>query len=449
MVNVLLNPGPNDSNNSTAAEDVDLVGRYLLVSFHPNFGLQAFKGVTVYDTSVDPYHPVLISTIPFSNCGLESAQLDPEADAGRPYAYCNAHCLFDPRVFIVNILTGAVVGSFVGPESYGCPPFPCLEENAPHEAMVQRHPRSGRMLDYVGYWDSGLRIIDVTDPTNPVEVGAFDYGPGTPNRNAHGAVVTPSGDWVYVGDEFGANNTGGVHVFDTHACDGTAYCTPTQVGEWHISGHTMQNPDDVTRGNWLEYDVHNMDVKGENTLLVANYKAGVRLVDTSDKTDPEEISFYLPNNNGGGTSPPIGFFAGRRTWVALFGSDGRVYASDITLGFFCLELNSHTVLPTGAFRGRSTAGLGSGDGELRVVSSAGKHTITFTTARPGRTTITIYDISGRRVAEMATPDGSAGLHSLEWNARSADGKRAANGIYLARVASPDGVRAAKVVQLAE
>jgi hypothetical protein len=103
-----------------------------------------------------------------------------------------------------------------------------------------RHPRSGLMLDYVSYWDSGLRIVDVTDPANPKEVGAFD----TPASLATVARITPPlhppGDWVYQDDEIGVGGTGGVHVLDTHACDGTAYCTPVQVGYWHINVHPLQ-----------------------------------------------------------------------------------------------------------------------------------------------------------------------------------------------------------------
>ena len=85
---------------------MDLVGRYLAVAHHPLFGLQAFRGVAIYDTGPDPYHPILINAISMSPCGLESSQLDPEAESGRPYVYCNLHCLADPAVFIANILTG-------------------------------------------------------------------------------------------------------------------------------------------------------------------------------------------------------------------------------------------------------------------------------------------------------------------------------------------------------
>src|SRR2546425_8997293 len=186
---------PGDPNNLSTSYDVDLVGSYLLVAHHQELGRNAFVGVSVYDTSVDPFHPTLLRRIPIpASCGLESAELDPEVESGRPYAYCNAHCFINGGMYTVNILTGEVLSRFVSPEGLNCPPFPCADENLPHEAFVQRHPTSGRVLIYIGFWDSGLRIVDVTDPRNPVEVGSFDYGTGTPYQNAHGAVATPSGN---------------------------------------------------------------------------------------------------------------------------------------------------------------------------------------------------------------------------------------------------------------
>src|SRR5262249_10796943 len=87
------------------------------------------------------------------------------------------------------------------------------------------------------------------------------------------------------------------------------------------------------------WDAHNLDVKGENTLLVANYTMGVRLVDTTDKTSPTETAFYLPNANKSLACNQHCYFQGRETWGAYFGSDGNIYASDFWLGFFIINPN--------------------------------------------------------------------------------------------------------------
>lgn len=440
----LTPPPPNDFNNQSTSYDVDLVGRYLLVAHHQEFGLNAFTGISVYDILADPFHPTLLRRIAVpAPCGLESAELDPEVENGRPYAYCNAHCIVNGGMYTVNILTGQVLSRYVSPEGLNCPPFPCVDENLPHEAFVQRHPRSGKVLIYIGYWDSGLRIVDVTTPTNPVEVGSFDYGTGTPYQNAHGSVASPSGNWIYVGDELGDNTSGGIHILDGHDCDGTHYCTPPQVGFWHVDGHDVQFPDDHGFATYFHFDVHNMDPHGENTLLLGNYALGVRLVDVTNKSDPEEISFYLPN-----PSPDVvdrKFYSGRRTWIALFGSDGLVYASDINYGFFILQLNEHTVLPSGAARLTRT---GTGEsGQLRVgASTAGGHRFTFATKAGGPVLLAVFDAAGRRVAVAREAYAAPGAHSIEWNGRAASG-RAPAGIYFARVQTSDGVELTKLIHL--
>lgn len=325
--------------------DLDLVGRYLAVSHQPWSDGSAFGGISVYDTLEDPLDPVLVRHIAVGG-GVHTVQLDPEAETGRPYAYANSE--HDYKVTIVNILTGATVGEYASPKGLGCLPSDddCRQFSFAHEGSIQRHPDSGRVLDYVSFWDSGLRIVDVTDPASPVEVGAFDYPSGGPNCCAHDAKPTPSGDWVYLEDEIGVGGSGGVRVLDASRCDGTTYCTPTEVGFWHINGHPVQAAAYHGRGwgSWhgvvqrfFTWDAHNLDVQGENTLLVANYTMGVRLIDTTDKTSPVETSFYLPNANKSQACTGGCFFQGRETWGAYFGSDGLIYASDFWLGFFILR----------------------------------------------------------------------------------------------------------------
>jgi len=123
-------------------------------------------------------------------------------------------------------------------------------------------------------------------------------------------------------------------------------CPPHEVGFWHINGHPVQAAAINGRGSgayhgviqrYFSWDAHNLDVKGENTLMTANYSMGIRLIDTTDKTDPVEVSFYLPNANKNLACNQACFFQGRETWGAYFGSDGRIYASDFWLGFFIVQ----------------------------------------------------------------------------------------------------------------
>lgn len=323
--------------------DLDRQGHFLAVSHQP-WTAGGFSGISIYDLSPDPLHPALLRRVALPG-GIHTVQLDPEVESGRPYAYANAFEFGVTELFIVNVNTGAVLGSYVSPEPQGCFPSDndCQQFNSPHEGWIQRHPDTGRVLDYVAYWDSGLRIVDVTDPATPVEIGAYDYPRYPGICCAHTAAPTPSGTTVYLEDELGVGGTGGVHVLDTSGCDGVRVCDPVQVGFWHINGHPVQAAAYHGQGvgaengvfqRYFTYDAHNLDVQGEDTLLVANYSMGIRLVDTSDKGNPLESAFYLPNAGKRLACKQHCYFQGRETWGAYFGSDGLIYASDFWLGFF-------------------------------------------------------------------------------------------------------------------
>ena len=201
LTDVLSTHITSETQTSDSA-DLDRVGRYLAVSHQP-WTDGGFAGISIYDTAADPYHPTLLRRVALPG-GIHTVQLDPEVESGRPYAYANAFEFGTEAVFIVNVQTGAVVGTYQSPEPQGCYPSDedCQQFNSPHEGWLQRSP-AGHMLDYVAYWDSGMRIVDVTDPAHPVEIGAFDY-PGAPgNCCAHSTAPTPSGNYVYLEDEIG------------------------------------------------------------------------------------------------------------------------------------------------------------------------------------------------------------------------------------------------------
>jgi hypothetical protein len=68
---------------------------------------------------------------------------------------------------------------------------------------------------YVADRDVGLRVIDVSAPSSPIEVGLND----TP-RKAHG--VAAAGGYVYVADD-----KFGIEIFDASHCPGGVREMPT------------------------------------------------------------------------------------------------------------------------------------------------------------------------------------------------------------------------------
>jgi len=72
----------------------------------------------------------------------------------------------------------------------------------------------------------------------------------------------------------------------------------------------------------------------------------------------------------------------------------------------------------------------------------------FALAEPGPATLTVYDVSGRRIAVPADGTFSAGFHTATWDGRTLGGARARPGVYFAELRAGDE-RARRTVLLTE
>jgi hypothetical protein len=59
--------------------------------------------------------------------------------------------------------------------------------------------------------------------------------------------------------------------------------------------------------------------------------------------------------------------------------------------------------------------------------------VQFALTRPGKVSLSAYDVAGRHVATLAAGDWAAGWHTVNWNARSSEGVALASGVYLLRL----------------
>jgi hypothetical protein len=119
---------------------------------------------------------------------------------------------------------------------------------------------------------AGLRVVDVSDPSNPVEVGFYP----TPNV-ANG--VAASGDYAYV-----AANTAGLRVVDV-----SDPSNPVEVGFCDTPGQSCGVA--VSAGH----------------AYVADWGAGLRVVDVSIPSNPVEIGFLDTPSNACGVALSCGF----------------------------------------------------------------------------------------------------------------------------------------------
>ncbi len=71
--------------------------------------------------------------------------------------------------------------------------------------------------------------------------------------------------------------------------------------------------------------------------------------------------------------------------------------------------------------------------------------VTFDLPRAAGTSLTIYDVAGRRLRTLESGTTAAGRHSASWDGRSEEGRLAAAGVYLVRLVADGEVRTQRVV----
>jgi len=365
--------GADDRVASSDSADVDMNGNLLAVASQA-FGQDAFAGVSLYDIS-DAFHPVFRGQV--WTGGTHDVQIDPRWP-DRAYVYSANMESDDPdHAHHVSIIDASdwtnptILTDYVSPEPQGSQG---LSFNSAHDLTLLVHPATGHILLYVAYWDSGLRIVDVTDAAHPTEIGSLDYTPSVTSRGlidtccAHYAQPTPSGQYVLLEDEVGIGLAGGVHILRADGCDGADICTLAQVGFWAApipSPQAMAIMAEIRAGvstygviqRFFTRDVHNLDVQ-ENRFLAPSYSSGLYLVDMTDKTNPQQIAFWVGATemktacHGRNTLNPWGyqgdcFLQAREVWGAKFGepvtgspSDFFIYASDFWDGLLVLATRS-------------------------------------------------------------------------------------------------------------
>jgi hypothetical protein len=73
--------------------------------------------------------------------------------------------------------------------------------------------------------------------------------------------------------------------------------------------------------------------------------------------------------------------------------------------------------------------------------------IGFTVPRSGPVQLAVYDVAGRRVAELVDGFLEAGPHAAIWDGTDATGRRTASGVYLVRLLADGEIRTRAVVRL--
>ncbi len=291
----------------------------------------------------------------------------------------------------------------------------------------------------------GLHIIDIRTPTAPTYAGCFtDPSTGrSGNGYTHDAqcVVYRGPDARYTGREvcFAANETA------LSIADVTDKAAPAKISALSYPGvsYTHQGwlsedqryffMDDeldelnrvVPRTRTLVFDLLELDspvLLGEhlgvaasidhNQYIVerysfqANYTSGLRVLDVSNPAALEEVAFFDTFPNSDAT-----VFSGLWSVYPFFESR-NVVASDIEQGLFVLR-------PTGLSFSTTVAPPESPDAALRLSAPstvvAGPTALTLSLPAAGPVRVSVYDVTGRRVALLADAVLSAGAHAVAFD----------------------------------
>lgn len=202
---------------------------------------------------------------------------------------------------------------------------------------------------YVAYWDAGVIVLDVSDPSDPELIAQFGAAPeadepippldvdASPDEfmevfprerylslpgNVHYVEPSPDGDVLYAGAEAFLGEPGGIDSWDVSDLD-----EPTEVA--HIDA--PPGGEEIDPGAELDpenrdillntHSAHNFDVR-EDRLHSAWYGGGVRVHDISDPTSPEEIASFQDEDS---------------TFWSAIAADDVTIASDIDRGIVVLQ----------------------------------------------------------------------------------------------------------------
>ena len=167
---------------------------------------------------------------------------------------------------------------------------------------------------YLSYWDLGVIMLDVSEPNAPRWLGRFAEPPAA-EGNTHSVALAHDGKLALVGDETFQPPWGRLRLVDVQDPS-----NPVQVGSFDTPDSAAGTP-----GEQYAYTIHNplADDRDPNRAYLAWYADGVRLLDISDASRPVELASWVPPHD-----PMV--------WsVALMGS--LVLVGDVNNGLYVLR----------------------------------------------------------------------------------------------------------------
>jgi hypothetical protein len=219
------------------------------------------------------------------------------------------------------------MGGPLGP-GQGCDPDPVFGHGA--------EPSDDGTLVFLSYWDSGFVALDVSDPANLQYRGDTDYE-ANEDGDGHSAWYDQGRELLFSADEdFCLHSGPEIETGNGYLriWDYSNLGAPVQIGEYR----TPNSMGGATPGSG-DYTIHNPYVVGTD-VYISWYSDGVRVVDASDPTSPEEVAYFVPPAGKNPVKPSQRGVLSQtpQVWgVVVDEGTGLIYASDMNSGLWILR----------------------------------------------------------------------------------------------------------------
>jgi hypothetical protein len=190
-----------------------------------------------------------------------------------------------------------------------------------HSAAVSK---DGRLV-VLSYWDYGAVMLDISDPSQPRYLGRTPYPAGS-DGDTHSVAFARGDNVLITADEdwsplFGGDATWGyMRVWDIK--------NPSHAQQLS----TFATPNTLSGRADGFYSIHNPVVRG-NTVYTSWYSDGLRVLDISRLDAPREIGSYVPP----GAEDPFGFFPPVPMVWGVHVDRSLILLSDINGGLYVLK----------------------------------------------------------------------------------------------------------------
>lgn len=301
----------------------------------------AAPGVAVIDVR-DRANPVVSSFLPLHGLGAHTATYHRYPD-GREVVFVNKADMPPGNAILVTEVVATPAGGRALKPLSTFALGGAADADFPHDVDVQEHPLTGRTVLYAAYWDSGLVVVDVTDPGQPALLGQnkdFPEGEEVQVHDAHPFPRLVGGrHYTLAAPEIPTGaGTGHLRVFDT-----TDPAKPALVGSWIMPGSFVVD-------EAFGFSTHNFQFLPDGRVALAHGHAGVWIVDwlgpggpgaphPERMEAPQAVAYYVPHH---GASPPEWSPVKGAPWVWGTAVDERgvLWAADVTSGLYSLRVDA-------------------------------------------------------------------------------------------------------------